>query len=74
VSGFFPNEGLDNDEMLAEYDLFAAVCHSGLFTAQCKFKGSNGYWIKYKDADFELNNVINCRNRTRAKVKYHPLA
>ncbi len=37
-------------------------------------KGSNGYWIEYDDADFELNNFINSRNRTRAKVKYHPLA
>jgi ubiquitin C-terminal hydrolase len=52
VSGFVPNQGLDNDEMPTEYNLFAAVCHkesrnktSGHFTAQCKIKGSNGYWI-----------------------------
>ena len=81
VSGFVPNQGLDNDEMPTEYDLFAAVCHkesrnktSEHFTAQCKIKGSNGYWIKYNDQDFELNNFINSRNRTRTKVKYHPLA
>jgi ubiquitin C-terminal hydrolase len=81
VSRFVPNQGLDNDEMPTEYDHFAAVCHkesknktSGHFTAQCKIKGSNGYWIKYNDADFKLNIFINSRNRTRAKVKYHPLA
>jgi hypothetical protein len=27
VSGFVLNQGLDNDEMPMEYDLFAAVCH-----------------------------------------------
>ncbi len=81
MSGFVPNQGLDNDEMPTEYNLFAAVCHkesknktSGHITAQCKIKGSNGYWIEYNDADFELNNFINSRNRTRAKIKYHPLA
>ncbi len=81
LSGFVPNQGLDNDEMPMEYDLFAAVCHkesrnktSEHFTAQCKIKGSNGYWIKYNDQDFELNNFINSRNRTRTKVKYHPFA
>jgi ubiquitin C-terminal hydrolase len=81
VSGFVPNQGLDNDEMPTEYDLFAAVCHkestnktSGHFTAQCKIKGSHGYWIEYDNVDFELNNFINSRNRTRAKVKYQPLA
>ncbi len=81
VSGFVPNQGLDNDEMLTEYDLFAAVCQkksrnktSGHFTAQCKIKGCNGYWIKYDNADFKLNNFINSKNRTRAKVKYHSLA
>jgi ubiquitin C-terminal hydrolase len=81
VSGFVPNQGLDNDEMSTKYDLFAATCHkelrnktSGHFTAQCKIKGSNGYWIEYNDTDFELNNFINSRNRTRAKDKYHPLA
>jgi hypothetical protein len=81
VSGFVTNQGLDHDEMPTEYGLFAAVCHqksrnktSGQFTAQCKIKGSNGYWIEYNDADFELNNFINSKNRTRAKVKYHPLA
>ncbi len=65
MSGFVPNQGLDNDEMPTEYDLFAAVCHeesrnktSGHFTAQCKIKGSNIYWIEYGDADFELNNLI----------------
>ena len=49
MSGFAPNQELDNDEMPMEYDLFAAVCHkesrnktSGNFTAQCKIKeGSN---------------------------------
>jgi ubiquitin C-terminal hydrolase len=78
-SGFVPNQGLDNDEMPTEYNLFAAICHkesrnktSGHFRAQCKIKGSNGYWIEYNDADFELNNFINSRNRTRAKDKYHP--
>jgi ubiquitin C-terminal hydrolase len=50
VSGFVLNQGLDNDEMPAEYNLFTAVRHkesrnntSGHFTAQCKIKGSNGY-------------------------------
>jgi ubiquitin C-terminal hydrolase len=49
VSGFVPNQGLDNDGMHTEYDLLAAVNHkesrneiSGHFTAQCKIKGSNG--------------------------------
>ncbi len=81
VSGFIPNQGLDNDEMPKEYDLFAVVCHkesrnktSGHFTAQCKIKGSNGYWIEHNDTDFESNNFINGRNRTRAKVKHHHLA
>jgi ubiquitin C-terminal hydrolase len=81
VSGFVPNQGLDNDEMPTEYNLFAAVYHkesrnktSGHLTALCKIKGSNGHWIKYDDADFKFNNFINCRNRTRAKVKHHPLA
>jgi hypothetical protein len=81
VSGFVPNQGLDNDEMPTEYNLFAAVCHkesrnktSVHFTTQFKIKGSNGYWIEYNEADFELNNFINSRNGTRAKVKYHPLA
>jgi hypothetical protein len=81
VSEFVPNQGLDNNEMPTEYNLFAAVCHkesrnktSGHFTEQFKIKGSNGYWIKYDDTDFELNNFINSRNRTRAKVKCHPLA
>jgi hypothetical protein len=81
VSGFVPNQGLDNDEMPTEYNLFAAICHteskkltSGHLTAQCKIKGSSSYWIKYNDTDFELNNFINGRNRTRAKDKYHPLA
>jgi hypothetical protein len=67
--------------MPKEYNLFAAICHkearnktSGHFTAQCKIKGSNNYWIKYNNADFELNNFINSRNRTRAKVRYHLLA
>jgi hypothetical protein len=81
VRGFIPDQGLDNDEMPTEYNLFAALCHkksrnktSGQFTAQCKIKGSNGYWIEYNDTNFEWNNFINSRNRTRAKVKYHPLA
>jgi ubiquitin C-terminal hydrolase len=80
VSVFVPNQGLDNDKMPTEYDLFAAVCHkesrnktSGHFTAQCKIKGSNGYQIEHDDTDFKLNNFISNRNRTRAKVKYHPL-
>ncbi len=47
---------------------------SGHFTAQCKIKGSHGYWIKYDDStDFDLINFINSRNRTKAKVEYHPL-
>ncbi len=81
MSRFVPNQGLDNDEMPTEYNLFAAVCQkelrnktSGHFTAQCKIKGSNGYWIEYNNTDFELNNLINSTNRIRAKVKYHPLA
>jgi hypothetical protein len=81
VSEFVPNQGLDNDEMPTVYNLFVAICHkesrnntSKHFTAQCKIKGSNGYWIKYDNTDFELNNFNNSRNRTRAKVKYHPLA
>jgi hypothetical protein len=52
VSGFVPYQGLDNDEMPTEYDPFAAVYHkesrnktSGHLTAQCKIKGSNGYWV-----------------------------
>jgi ubiquitin C-terminal hydrolase len=66
VSEFVPNQFLDNDEMPTEFDLFAAVCHkesrtktSGHFTAQCKIKGSNGYWIEDNNADLELNNFIN---------------
>jgi hypothetical protein len=47
---------------------------SGHFTAQYKIKGSNGYWIKYNNTDFKLNNFIISRNRTRTKVKYHHLA
>jgi ubiquitin C-terminal hydrolase len=50
VSGFVPNQGLDNEEMPTEYDLFAAACHkesrnktSGHFTAECKIKGGNDY-------------------------------
>jgi ubiquitin C-terminal hydrolase len=50
VSGFVPTQGLDNDEMPTEYNLFAAVCHtesrnktSGNFTSQCKIKGRNGH-------------------------------
>jgi hypothetical protein len=76
VSGFVLNQGLDNVEMPTEYNLFAVVCHkesrnktSGHFTAQCKIKGSNGYWIEYDGTDFELNYFI-----TRAKIKYHLLA
>jgi hypothetical protein len=67
--------------MPTEYNHFAAICHkesrnknSGHSIAQCKIKGSNGYWTKYDDANFELNDFINSRNRTRAKVKRHPLA
>ncbi len=78
VSGFVPNQGLDNDEMPTENNLFAAVCHKESRNKtsghKIKIKGSNGHWIKYDDADFELNNFIYSRNRTRAKVKYHPLA
>jgi hypothetical protein len=81
MSGFIPNQGLDNDEMSMEHDLFAVLCHkesrnktSGHFTAQCKIKGSNVNWIEYNNADFELNNFINSRNRTRANVKYDPFA
>ncbi len=67
--------------MATEYDLIAAICHeeskdktSGHDTAQCKMKDSNNCWIKYDNADFESNNFVNQRNRTKAKVKYHPLA
>jgi hypothetical protein len=82
VTRFVPNQGLDNDDMPTEYDLFAAICNiesrnkiSGHFTAQCKeIKGSNDYWIKYDITFFELNNFINSRKRTRSKVMYHSLA
>ncbi len=47
---------------------------SGHFTAQCKIKDSYKHWIKYNNTDFESNNFINQRYRTKAKVKYHPLA
>jgi ubiquitin C-terminal hydrolase len=80
-NGFVPNQGLDNVETSTEYDLFAAICHkesrdktSGHYTAQCKIKDSNNHLIKYDNADFKLNNFINQRKRTKAKVKYHPLA
>jgi hypothetical protein len=79
INGFVPNQGLENVEMTMEYDLFAAICHkesrdktSGHYTAQCKIKDSNNHWIKYNYADFSSNNFINQRNRTKAKVKYHP--
>ncbi len=75
INGFVPNQGLDNVETPAEYDLFAAICHkesrdktSGHYTAQCKIKDSNNHWIKYNNADFKSNNFINQRNRTKAKV------
>jgi ubiquitin C-terminal hydrolase len=81
INGFVPNQGLDNVETPTEYNLFAAICHkksrdktSRHNTAQCKIKDSTKNWIEYNDADFELNNFINQRNRTKAKVKYHPLA
>ncbi len=82
INGFAPNQqGLHNVETTTEYNLFAAICHKesrdktyGHYTAQCKIKDSNNHWIKYDDADFKSNNFINQRNRTKAKVKYHPLA
>jgi ubiquitin C-terminal hydrolase len=80
INGFVLNQGFDNVEMTTEYDVFAAICHeesrdntSGHYTAQCKIKDSNNHWIEYKDTDFESNNFINQRNRTKAKVKYYPL-
>jgi hypothetical protein len=63
-----------NTTSLLQYAIKTRNKTSGHFTAQCKIKGSNGYWIKYNNTDFELNNFINRRNRTRAKIKYHPLA
>jgi hypothetical protein len=81
INGFVPNQGLDNVETPTDYSLFAAICHlesrdktSGHYTAQHKIKDSNNHWIEYNDADFESNNFINQRNRTKAKVKYDPLA
>jgi hypothetical protein len=81
INGFVPNQGLENVETTMEYNLFAAICYkesrdktSGHYTAQSKIKDSNNHWIEYDDADFSLNNFINQRNRTKAKVKYHPLA
>jgi hypothetical protein len=78
---FVPNQGLENVETTMEYNLFAAICHkesrdktSGHYTAQCKIKDSNNHWIKYNNVDLESNNFINQRNRTKARVKYHPLA
>ncbi len=77
INGFVPNQGLQNVETTMEYNLFATIRHkesrektSGHYTV----KYSNNHWIEYNDADFELNNFINQRNRTKAKVKYHPLA
>jgi hypothetical protein len=77
---FVPNQGFDNVETTTKYNLFAAICHkesrdktSGHYTAQCKIKDGNDHWIKYDDADFELNDFINKKNRIKAKVKYYPL-
>ena len=74
------NQGFDSVETTTEYDLFAAICHkeskdktSKHYTAQCKIKDSNNHWIKYNYTNFELNNFINKKNRTKAKVKYYPL-
>jgi hypothetical protein len=81
INGFIPNQGLENVERTTEYNLFAAIRHkesrdktSGHYTVKSKIKDSNNHWIKYNNADFESNNFINQRNRTKAKVKYHPLA
>ncbi len=75
VSGFVPNQGLDNDEMPTEYNLFAAICHKELryktswhFTAQCKIKGSNGYWIEYNES-LLLPLLVGC-----CVVVYRPLS
>ncbi len=64
INGFVPNQGVDNVDTTAEYDLFAADCHkesrdktSGHYTAQCKIKDSNDHWIEYGDADFASNNL-----------------
>ncbi len=80
INGFVPNQGFDNVETTTEYNLFVAICHkesrdktSGHYTAQCKIKDSNNYWIEYNNADFKSNNFINQKNRTKAKVKYYPL-
>jgi ubiquitin C-terminal hydrolase len=50
INGFVPNQGFDNVDTTAEYDLFAAICHnksrdktSGHYTAQCKIKDSNNH-------------------------------
>jgi hypothetical protein len=81
INGFVPNQGLENVETTTEYKLFAAICHkeskdktSRHYTAQYKIKDSNNHWIEYNDAEFSSNNFINQRNRTKTKVKYHPLA
>jgi hypothetical protein len=81
INGYVLNQGFGNVEMTTEYNLFAAICPtesidktSGHYTAQCKIKESNNHWIEYDDADFESNNFINKKNRTKTKVKYHPLA
>jgi hypothetical protein len=80
INEFVPNQGFDNVEPTTEYDLFAAICHKesrgksfGNYTAQCKIIDGNNHWIEYDDADFVLNNFINQKNRTKAKVRYYPL-
>jgi hypothetical protein len=80
INGFVPIRGFDNVETTVEYDLFAAICHkesrdktSGHYTAQFNIKDSNNHWIEYNDADFESNNFINQKNKTKAKIKYYPL-
>jgi hypothetical protein len=49
VSGFVPTQGLDNDEMPMEYDLFATACNKESrnklqdISQQIQDQGSNGY-------------------------------
>jgi ubiquitin C-terminal hydrolase len=80
MNGFVLNQGFENVDMSAEYNLFAAICHkesrdktSGHYTAQCKIKDSSNHWIKYNNGDFVSDNFINQKNRTKAKVMYYPL-
>jgi hypothetical protein len=74
INGFVPNQGFDNVDMTAEYNLFAAFCHkesrdktSGHYTAQCKIKDSNNHWTKYGDTDFASIYFINQKIEQRQR-------